>query len=142
MGTLYTIGTGNRYPVELDAILKANNIGCVIDIRRLASKSWCRTYWAKQPNEQIARIDTFLCQNMVYYEHWEIFGNKFDSLDNYGVMLKCLKRSGHVQQLQNFIKDWPDGNVALLCSEIDANKCHRKMVAEAVLPEGWGIKHL
>jgi len=145
---LYTIGYGNNKPDDFIARLKANGIRDVFDVRRQFSKARIYTYRPGVP------MNLLMASNGISYVHCHYLGNEEDSLEEYTswlhsnfgqrmlfrftTVMNSTCKVLHKSRMQDFVP-------CLLCAELDPEKCHRKIVAEALSSEfkqEWEVVHL
>ena len=126
MSTLFTIGYGNRSPDDFYALLDQNKIGYVIDLRRAETKAWCCAYY---PDSIRSRMSASR------YKHYPPLANYASSLSEFKEQLQSLRFLSHILNLSSIVLNQESYGVVccLLCSEMDPDKCHRKIVAEAVV---------
>jgi len=126
MSTLFTIGYGNRSPDDFYALLDQNKIGYVIDLRRAGAKAWCRAYYPDSIRNRMSASR---------YKHYTPLANYASSLSEFKEQLQSLRFLSHILNLSSIVLNQESYGVVccLLCSEMDPDKCHRKIVAEAVV---------
>ncbi len=124
---LFTIGYGGRFPEQLVQVLQKNNINVVIDVRREHAKSYLSKYHASYIGGVFWNVN-------IGYEHWSFYGNYYDTLGQYQVWLDSLSGEDLIK-LNNLVERIREenGNVCLLCSEKDAKKCHRSILAKRLV---------
>jgi uncharacterized protein (DUF488 family) len=127
---LYTIGYGNGRALLKDRLPQDRTV-LVVDVRRTTG-AWCAAYTG--PN--LKRI-------------LETFGHAYlhmAALGNYGATsTEWVRHHGADAALDCIAKIIRDGRtVVLLCAEGDAQKCHRRFVAEALVERvpGLTVTHL
>ena len=128
-GTIYTIGYGNRQPEDFFKLLPAS--GLIIDVRRLP-RAWHGAYHARQLKKRLGDR----------YRSEPAFGNRANTGDvwqpvNPDFAYANIPSMGEsVRQGMTYI---------LLCAEQDPQRCHRRLVAEAIARHASGtatIVHL
>ena len=144
--TIYTIGYEGLNQKIFMACLKRYKISFLADVRQ-------RPLSRKKGFSKTAITEMLLSENIKYKSFKELGTSKVmrDELyksKNYNLFFNSYKKmiGGHQNQLDELIDLINQGdNVALLCFEKDANKCHRKIVAEEIKKRdgnGMKIKHI
>lgn len=146
MAKIFTIGTNGKSPRTFFKLLKDNHIDLLIDIR-LNNKSQLAGF-AKGGNDYLGYFLEDLFD--IKYIHDPIFSPTDEILDNYH---KDHDWDKYVTRFNNLIrergfKNYFDKkyaeykNICFLCAEETAEKCHRRLVAEAVANNKGDIVHL
>jgi len=141
---LYTIGYGNNKPDDFIARLKANDISHVFDVRRKDSRSWCSSYAHGHP------MRSLLAKHNIEYIELDYLANHYDTLDGYKAWLNSIYGAREIRIALRVLMGLKGtaGEMftpCLLCAELDPEKCHRKIVAEALSSEfkqEWEVVHL
>lgn len=137
--TVYTIGYGGRGKDDFLALLQANGVRTVVDIRLRPDKAsmgiWVK---AKTPDKG---IEAWLNQAGIGYRSIVELGNVFldfpDWPERYG---RLLDTAG--DQLTERLGTIP-GPICLMCAEKRVAECHRRHVAEYLAEhKGAVIRHL
>ena len=141
--TLYTVGHSKHSLDEFLAILKHNDINCIVDVRSIPFSKICSQF-----NEE--NIKHFLKQNGIYY----IFmGKEFGARRN---DLSLYTKEGYLDfELTAKSKDFLEGvkrikdgvnkgfNIAFMCTEKDPIDCHRNiLVAHEFCKLGYKVKNV
>ena len=146
MTRIFTIGANGKSPRKFFRLLKDNKIDLLIDVR-LNNKSQLAGF-AKGGDDYLGYFLNDLFG--IKYIHDPVFAPTDEILDDYHMdhdWDKYVERFNKVIKERKF-KDHFDKeysqykNVCLLCAEETAEKCHRRLVAEAVADNKKGIVHL
>ena len=140
---IYTIGHSTHPPDYFLALLKANAINCLIDVRSTAASTYNPQY-NKEP------LSNFLKNNGITYLHFaEEFGARHSDPD-------LLDEDGKVD-FDKVRKSWSFRNgverlwagidkgfiIVLMCSESEPFDCHRfSMISVALLKDGFDVRHI
>jgi uncharacterized protein (DUF488 family) len=132
---VFTIGYGGRTKSELLALLKANGVRTVADIRLSPNNAYMGTWVkAKTPDKG---IESWLAKENIEYRSFIELGNRFmgdkDWRDRYGTLL-----SEEGERLTERLRAAP-APYCLLCAEKFATDCHRSLVA-AYLADRYGAE--
>ena len=166
MPKLFTVGYGGRRPDDLIALLEANDIKVVIDVRRELSRAFIRPYWA---GTEMKVTLASKGKTPIEYRHAYNLGNYFDRLADYQEWLSSPEGIGQlrneaewIQKGYDYFHKGKDVRYCLLCSEklpyelgagttydgkpvVRGANCHRFYIAAALvnlLGEEWEVKHL
>ncbi len=132
---VFTIGYGGRTKSELLALLKANGVRTVADIRLSPNSAYMGTWVkAKTPDKG---IESWLGKENIEYRSFIELGNRFmgdkDWRERYGALLR-----DEGERLTERLRAAP-APYCLLCAEKFATDCHRSLVA-AYLADRYGAE--
>lgn len=143
--TVYTIGHSDRPIDEFIGLLKENGIGCVLDIR---------TVPRSRHNPQFNRdmLPDSLAAAGIAYRHLDGLGGlrhaKRDSPNGgwrnasfrgYADYMQTDEFAGEVDDLTKLARS---ERCALMCAEAVPWRCHRSLVADALLVRGMPVEHI
>jgi len=144
--TIFTIGFTQKTAKEFFELLKKNKIELLVDVR-LNNQSQLAGFTKGQDLSYFLK-EIVGCE----YSHDLILAPTKELLNDYKKGTVTWDRYVEVfskliesrKMAENFEKKYSAySNVVLLCSEPKADKCHRRLVAEAVSKKyGYEIKHL
>lgn len=136
---LYTIGYEGRRPKSLLKILKEQYVKIIVDVREVNI--------SKNPAYSGPAISRLLGQNGIGYIHFSILGAprelraKLRQDGNYEEFFDSYK--SYILENPSYLLDLhrisESNTVCLLCTERDRQKCHRKILAEAL---AFGFENL
>ena len=130
---IYTIGYGNRQPKEFFKLLEDNNINMVIDVRREKPKAWNSAY----------SYDELLKRYGIGYRPYSKLSNQCESLKEYDEWLNTTSEGElAINNLLLDLKCWRDNHVVILCAELRAEQCHRKIITDFLAERDYEIHHL
>ncbi len=131
--TIYTIGYEGLNPKIFMACLKRFNISFIADVRH-------RPLSRKKGFSKTAMTEILSAENIDYKNFKELgtskeMRDKLYSTGNYKAFFTAYKKlikdqAGSIDEILNIVRQ--GHNVALLCFEKEAEKCHRKVVAEEI----------
>ncbi|WP_202213862.1 DUF488 family protein [Methylacidimicrobium sp. AP8] len=142
---VFTLGHGTRSLGEFVLILKAAGIRLVVDIRTIP-----RSRHNPQFNRE--RLPAALAAEGIGYEHWAVLGGlrhpKRDSPNGawrnssfraFADYMQTPEFASAVVRLEQTSRRTP---LVLLCAETVPWRCHRSLVADALLVRGVPVVHL
>jgi len=146
MTKIFTIGANGKSPRLFFKLIKDNGIDLLIDVR-LNNKSQLAGF-AKGGDDYLGYFLNDLFG--VKYIHDPLFAPTDEILDDYHkdhdwdkYVVRFNKLISERKFKEHFEKNYSGyKNVCLLCAEETADKCHRRLVAEAITQDKKGIIHL
>jgi uncharacterized protein (DUF488 family) len=143
--TLWTIGHSTKPSEKFLALLKAHHIQQLVDVRTIP-----RSRHNPQFNREI--LSTSLKGNGVGYTHKPQLGGlrkpKKDSI-NTGWRNESFRGYADYMQTEEFwgaldelIADGQGLRTAIMCAEAVPWRCHRSLIADALVSRGWDIRHI
>ncbi|MBC7538798.1 MAG: DUF488 domain-containing protein [Bacteriovorax sp.] len=140
---IYTIGHSTHTTREFIQILKSFNIQLLVDIRHYPGSKYC-------PQFGKARLRRNLLRNKINYLHQVELGGRRHvekgSLLNIG--WRSLQFRGYADYMQTkefkaalkeLIKSCKEQTVAIMCAEAVPWRCHRSMVGDALIVNGFTV---
>lgn len=145
---VWTVGHGNRATEELAALVRAAGVGAIIDVRRYPTGR-------RQPHLARERLEVDLPRLSVGYEWWgESLGGRrpaplptatpsrwrsagfaayaaYMTTDAFASALEALERRANAGD-----------RIALMCAETLWWRCHRRLIADALVLDGVEVRHL
>ena len=139
--TLYTIGHSNQTSEEFLAMLQAQNVNVVVDVRSVPASKYTPQFNQKPLQASLQRAG-------IHYLH---FGNEFgarrmDSLDADGKV--DFEKAVQTPAFQDGVKRLMSGlqkgyRISLMCSEANPTECHRfAMVSRYFFEHGVDVQHI
>lgn len=142
---IYTIGFTKKSAKRFFELLKTNGVTLVADVR-LNNRSQLAGYTKSDD------LAYFLSLVGVKYQHWPEFAPTKSIRDAYHASRSFEDYASAYAELlesREAVSKIPDSlireeTICLLCSESEAERCHRRLAAEAIAAsvEGMTIKHL
>jgi uncharacterized protein (DUF488 family) len=143
--TVLTIGHSTRTDVEMLALLKANHVTLLADVRTMPRS---RT----NPQFNTDTFAAFLAANGIRYEHIAALGGlrkarkdtqnvvwKNDSFRGYADYMETDEFRQAVDRLLEAASKY---RVAIMCSEAVWWRCHRSMIADELVARGVMVEHI
>lgn len=125
--TIYSIGHSNLKIEEFISELKEHNIEVLVDLRS-------HPYSRYVPHFNKDRLQGSLDDEKIEYTY---FGNKLGGRPPEGIenFVRTQKFIDNISELLTIL-DGKGKNTALMCSEIDHNNCHRKIILNEIEKRG------
>lgn len=134
--TLYTIGHSTHPLEEFLAMLRANDITQLIDVRSVPKS-------AHNPQYNKEFLSTYLRNHRINYAHYQDLGglrHAKKASQNLGWHNASFRGYADYMQTPQFsealdklVKKTKDKNVAIMCAEALPWRCHRSMIADALV---------
>jgi len=145
MGTVFTAGHSNRTLEDFIALLKDAGVAQAIDIRRYpASRKW--------PHFNADALAATLPEAGIAYVPLAALGGrrrsntdsrhtawKSDTFRAYADFLETPEALGAIVKLEEAARHLPS---AFFCAEAVPWRCHRSLVADALVARGWEVTDL
>ena len=142
---LWTIGHSTRTGEEWLALLKSHGIVRLVDIRTIP-----RSRHNPQFNrDELART---LPDAGLFYTHMPSLGGlrkpKKDSPnagwrnESFRGYADYMQTAAFRKALEGLMSFGEEGHIAIMCAEAVPWRCHRSLVADALVIRGWTVKHI
>lgn len=143
--TLWTIGHSTRPIGELIALLKAHHIQQLVDVRTVPRSRY-------NPQFNIETLARTLADTALGYRHSAGLGGlrkpKKDSI-NLGWRNESFRGYADYMQTEEFPRALEElmaystsKETAVMCAEAVPWRCHRSLVADALVTQGWEVRHI
>lgn len=133
---IFTIGYGNRQPKEFFKLLEDNGINILLDIRRANTKAWCSFY-------SITGIEKECDDRGITYLHVSNLANNCESLNEYDEWLTTTSEGERALALLiTYLESIENKNISIMCSELNADNCHRKIITDFLAERDYQIHHI
>ena len=145
MPTIWSIGHGARPPADFLALLGENGIRTLVDIRSFPVSR-------RHPHFGQAALETALSTAGIAYVHLKALGGRrretassvhrairvggFRAYANH--MESADFRDGYARLLELA----REGATAYMCAETVWWQCHRRLLSDRLLADGWGVVHI
>lgn len=142
---VHTIGHTTRPLDELIALLEAADVNVLVDIRTVPRSR-------RNPQYNGDSLPSSLAQSDIRYEHLAALGGlrrarkdsqntawRNASFRGYADHMQTTEFEAGLQELRAFADD---GSVALMCAEAVPWRCHRSLVADALISRGADVRHI
>ena len=142
---LHTIGHSTRTLDEFVAILHAHHIKTLVDVRTVPRSR-------RVPQFNIENLSQSLPRHHIQYLHLPALGGlrkaradspntgwRNDSFRGYADYMQTLQFESGLKELINVAQKHP---TAIMCAEAVPWRCHRSLIADAMLVRGWEVLDL
>lgn len=144
--TIWTAGHSTRSLDEFLELLAAGAVKLLADVRRYPGSR-------RHPHFGQAPLATALAGAGIEYRHFEALGGRrterlagspntawrVESFNAYADYMQSAEFRAALEQLTAIADQTP---TAVMCSEALPQKCHRRLIADALLVRGWRVRHL
>ena len=138
MRKFYTIGYGNRDPEGFASLLKRHQVATIVDIR---SRAWAYRGDYTRARDPAKGIEGLLTKHGIEYRYLCELGNHFSEYRDWPTRYgKLLDKAGKLltKELKTI-----EGPFCLMCTELNVERCHRKILSEYLIGNGYKFaKHL
>ena len=142
MRTVYTVGHSTRTLDELAAMLRAHGVSAVADVRRFAGSRRLPQFNAEHLAAELPRLGlAYLPSPLLGGRRkpgpgTENAGWRNASFRAYADYMQTPPFADGLDQLIDAVGRQP---VAIMCAEAVPWRCHRSLVADALLVRGWAV---
>jgi len=143
--SLWTVGHSTRPIEEFLALLRAHGISTLVDVRRFPAS---RRY----PQFNAESLATALSAAGIQYRHLEALGGRRsprpDSLNlgwrtaGFRGYADYMQTEPFKEGLEELIRVAERSPTGILCAEAVSWRCHRMLIADALLARGWLVRHI
>jgi uncharacterized protein (DUF488 family) len=143
--TIYTVGHSTRSSDELLALLDEPGVKLVVDVRRFPSSR-------RHPQFNAAVMSAWLAEAGVSYVHAPGLGGRREPVQcspnggwrergfqGYADHMASAEFQAALVELEGVSRD---RSTAIMCGEALWWRCHRRLIADALLVRGWRVEHL
>ena len=140
----YTIGYGGRQPQDLLALLQQHGIHTVVDVRLRPDRASFGLYTKAKSEDK--GIQGFLHTGGIAYVSLIELGNIFREDEQWRERYqRLLAQAGDVllerlAQISSALDSF--GPFCLLCAERRVADCHRQLITESLIKQGWQVEHI
>jgi len=145
MKTLYTIGHSTRTIEEFLDLLAAHHIQELVDVRTVPKSR-------HNPQFGQDQLSPALAQASITYTHLKSLGGlRHPSSDSINLGWQNLAFRGYAdyiatpefqQGLQDLEERAAKKSVSIMCAEALWWRCHRSLIADALMVQGWQVFHI
>jgi uncharacterized protein (DUF488 family) len=146
MPTIWTIGHSNRPIDDFIDLLNGERIELVADIRRFpASRA--------HPHFNAEALTRSLAESGIGYQHFAGLGGRRNTrladspntawrVDSFNRYADFMTTDEFVAALEQLIATAAKRRTAMMCSEAVPWRCHRRLVADALIVRGWEVRDI
>lgn len=131
MKKAFLIGHGNMEISKFLELLKDKKIESLVDVRSVPYSKFASQF----NRENLSRV---LCENNIRYVYMgDILGGRQpEGFDKY------MKTSQFTRGISVLGEGITESNVAIMCSEIDYTRCHRRFIGSRLIDDGFVIEDI
>jgi len=143
--TIFTVGHSNRTMEQFIALLQAHRIEQVVDIRTIPRS-------AHNPQFNQEQLSRSLQEAGITYEHLEKLGGlrhaKKDSVNlgwrnaSFRGFADYMATAEFAEGLKKLIEIAAAKKTSIMCAEAVPWRCHRSLVADALIKNKWKVKNI
>lgn len=144
--TLWTIGHSNRELAELVASLASESIALLADVRRFPGSR-------RQPQFQREALAAGLAEAEIAYHHFPGLGGRRSArlpdspntawrVESFNAYADHMQSEEFQSALDELMKLALRQRTAIMCSEALPWRCHRRLIADALIARGWTIRDI
>ena len=144
--TLWTVGHSTRPIEELLELLAAGEIKLLADVRRYPGSR-------RHPQFSQEALAASLAEAGIEYRHFVDLGGRrstrlpdspntawrVESFHAYADYIQSPEFQAALDELIDAARQQP---TAIMCSEALPQKCHRRIISDALVARGWQVRHL
>jgi uncharacterized protein (DUF488 family) len=145
-GIIWTVGHSNRSIAELIGLLTGESISVLADVRRFPGSK-------RQPQFTQQSLESSLREVGIDYRHFEALGgrrsrSREDSPNTAWRSESFQVYADHMQtgEFQTALTELMDlaasSTTAILGAEAVPWRCHRQLIADALVAHGWEVRHI
>jgi uncharacterized protein (DUF488 family) len=143
--TIYTIGHSTRQIEEFRKLLRAHDIQLLIDVRTIPRSR-------HNPQFNAETLAASLADSGISYQHAANLGGlrkpKKDSInigwrnESFRGYADYMQSVDFWQAIDELTVDRRQLRTAIMCAEAVPWRCHRSLIADALMSRGWEVRHL
>lgn len=143
---IWTVGHSNRPMAELIGLLADQSISTLADVRRFPGSK-------RQPQFAKDCLESSFRGAGIAYRHFEALGGRrsrsredspntawrSESFNAYADHMQTDEFQAALADLMALAASSP---TAILCAEVVPWQCHRQLIADALVAQGWEVRHI
>jgi uncharacterized protein (DUF488 family) len=142
---IWTIGHSTRPIEELLALLTAQGISLVVDVRLIP-------FSRRHPQFNAQALAESLAKAGLHYHHLPALGGRRKARpDSFNLGWRSAGFRGYADYMQTaqfrealeaLMAYGKSGTTAIMCAEAVPWRCHRMLIADALVARGWTVRHI
>jgi len=144
--TIWTVGHSTRPIEELLKLLAAGKIQLLADVRRFPGSR-------RHPQFGQEALAASLADAGIEYRHFVDLGgrrskrlpdspNRGWRVEQFNAYADYMQSGEFLAALDDLMSVARDKRTAIMCSEALPQKCHRRLISDALTARGWQVRHL
>lgn len=143
--SLWTIGHSTRPIEEFIELLQAHGIQLLVDVRTIP-------YSRRNPQFNTGALSESLLQASLQYQHLPTLGGRRESRpDSMNLGWRNASFRGYADYMQTsefwraleeLMAYGKERATAIMCAEAVPWRCHRSLIADALVSRGWTVRHV
>lgn len=143
--TIWTIGHSTRSIGEFLELLRAHEIRSLVDVRRYPASR-------RHPHFQADALRASLAETGIDYAHRVALGGRRSARPdstNLGWRTAGFRGYADHMQTEEFLRALEElmargesRRTAIMCAEAVPWRCHRQLIADALVARGWTVRHI
>ena len=145
-GTIWTIGHSNRELADFLDLLRSESIGSLADVRRFPGSR-------KHPQFAGRALETALEREGIAYRHFAGLGGRRGKpaagspnvgwrVASFNAYADHMDSPEFRDDLAALVATAESHRTALMCSEAVPWRCHRRLIADALVIRGWAVRDI
>jgi uncharacterized protein (DUF488 family) len=141
--TIWTVGHSNRSAADFVALLRGSDIRLVADVRRFAGSR-------RHPQFGSQRLAAELADAGIAYCHFPELGGRRTSrlpdspntawrVESFNAYADYMQSQEFHHALEELVEAAGDTPTAVMCAEALPWRCHRRLIADALIARGWRV---
>jgi uncharacterized protein (DUF488 family) len=144
-GELWTIGHSTKSIDDFLALLESHRVACLVDVRTVPRSRHNPQY------DTTALASRLTTARFIYVHRPELGGLRKPRKDSINTGWKNSSFRGYADYMQTvqfsdaleaLMKDATDARTAIMCAEAVPWRCHRSLIADALVSRGWTVRHI
>jgi uncharacterized protein (DUF488 family) len=143
--TIWSVGHSTRSIVEFTDLLRAHEIALLVDVRTIPRSRYNPQFNADTLAKSLKEAG-LVCLHMPALGGLRKPGK--DSLnigwrnDSFRGYADYMQTGEFWQALEELMRHGRQGPTAIMCAEAVPWRCHRSLIADALVSRGWNIRHI
>ena len=143
---IWTAGHSTRPSADFLALLGAGEVRLLVDVRRFPGSR-------RFPQFNQAQLSEDLARESIAYRHYGALGGRRSKrsagsqntawrVEQFNAYADHMQSDEFLEALERLMGEASQGNTAIMCSEALPQRCHRRLISDALVIRGWHVHHL
>ena len=144
--TIWTVGHSTRPIEELLKLLAAADIQLLADVRRFPGSR-------RHPHFGQEALAASLADAGIEYQHFVDLGGRRSKrlpdspntgwrVEQFNAYADYMQSAEFLAALEDLMAAAREKRTAIMCSEALPQRCHRRLISDALIARGWQVRHL